>query len=102
MDTDPGTWNEKEITAWLKWCTKKFKMKPKPVRSRLPNTGTELVDLTKADFWVVADGSRVGGNKLAQYIALMVHNATGRWIESLHSKEDPGERKHSIFINQYM
>lgn len=97
MNSDPGTWNEKEITAWLKWCTKKFKIKPKPVRSRLPNTGRELVDLTRSDFWVVA-GSGVGGNKLAQYIALMVHNATGREMESLHSKEDPGKNQNRYLL----
>lgn len=87
--SDPSAWNSDEITAWLKWCTKKFQLKQKPVRSRLPNTGTELVKLSKAEFWVCADGYGKGGNKLAQHIGLKIYEATGQWEETLLSEIEP-------------
>lgn len=91
---DPSEWNAANIKTWLNWSTKKFDIKPPPVRSRIPNTGKELVELSKAEFWVCA-GSKHGGNTLAKYIAWKVYDATGKWIPSLQNKNDPGKRKQS-------
>lgn len=68
--------------------TKKFEIDPPPVRSRFPTNGKELVELTKAEFWVCA-GSEYGGIKLAQYIAWKVYDATGRSLPSLQGNITP-------------
>lgn len=83
------------IKSWLDWITKEFKLNPAPVLSRFPSTGKELVELSRAEFWVCA-GSKEGGNKLAEHIAYLIHDATGRNISSLLHREDPGI---SFFFN---
>lgn len=87
---DPSEWNTANIKTWLNWMTKKFDIKPTPTRSRFPTSGKELVELSKAEFWVCA-GSKIGGNILSRYIAWKVHDATGRWMVSLQSTEDPSK-----------
>lgn len=67
--------------------TKKFDIKPAPVRCRFPKTGQELVELNKAEFWVCA-GSEYGGKTLAKYIAWKVYDATGRSIQSLQDNTE--------------
>lgn len=89
---DPREWDATNIKTWLNWSTKKFDIKPPPIRSRFPNTGAELVELSKADFWVCA-GSKHGGNTLAKYICWKVYDATGKWITSLQSNDDPSKEK---------
>lgn len=86
---DPSEWNKLNIKSWLDWITKKFKLNPAPIVARFPSTGKELVELSRAEFWVCA-GSNEGGNKLADYIACLVLDATGRNISHLIHREDPG------------
>lgn len=89
ISIDPSEWNKLNIKSWLDWITKEFKLNPAPVLSRFPSNGKELVELSRAEFFVCA-GSREGGNKLAEHIAYLIHDATGRNIRSLLHREDPG------------
>lgn len=88
---DPTEWDTANIKSWLNWMTKKFNIDPSPTRSRFPKTGKELVEMSKAEFWVCA-GSKYGGNKLAEYIAWKIYDATGRPMSELQNRQDPGER----------
>lgn len=79
--------------------TKQFNLKPPPVRSRFPNNGNELLELSKAEFWVCA-GSKHGGKKLAEYVAWKHYDATGRSIPSLQNDIEPRKRRkvYCLFI----
>lgn len=87
---DPNTWTTEDISLWLKWITREFKIVPEPYAERFPETGSELCSLTKADFWVVA-GSKIGGNLLAKHMAHLIYSSTGQSRKSLLSDEDPGK-----------
>lgn len=65
-------------------------LEPKPVFSRFPITGSELIEMSRAEFWVCA-GSNNGGNILAKHIAHSIHSATGKNLTSLLNDDDPGE-----------
>lgn len=86
--TDPSDWDSTKIRTWLKWSTEQFKLDPKPMFERFPKTGTELINMGQADFWVCA-GSRRGGQVLARFILDWNHKACGRWLEHLHAEIDP-------------
>lgn len=94
---DPSEWDTANIKTWLKWMTKKFEIKPPPVRSRFPLTGKELVELSKAEFWVCA-GSEHGGKTLARYIAWKIHDATGRTIPSLQDNVEPCKQMKKTIV----
>lgn len=94
---DPSEWDTANIKTWLKWMTKQFEIKPPPVRSRFPKTGQELVEMSKAEFWVCA-GSEHGGKTLAKYIAWKFHDATGRTIPSLQDNVEPCKKSDCLFI----
>uniref|UniRef100_A0A1B0GGW3 Uncharacterized protein n=2 Tax=Lutzomyia longipalpis TaxID=7200 RepID=A0A1B0GGW3_LUTLO len=85
---DPSEWNSQHIESWLEWTTREFQIDPPPQSARFPTTGQELVNLTRADFWVCA-GSKQGGNILAKHIAHLIHSSTGRSQSPLLSDEDP-------------
>lgn len=68
--------------------TKKFELDPPPVRSRFPKTGKELLEMSKAEFWVCA-GSEKGGKTLAKYIVWKIQDATGRTIPNLQDDSEP-------------
>lgn len=90
MLVDPTVWNETHIKSWLDWMTEKFNIKPSLNISKFPKSGQELVALAKADFWVCA-GSGANGNLLAEYIAHNLHSATGKNVDHLLDKNDPGK-----------
>lgn len=56
--------------------------------ARFPNTGAELVKMSRAEFWVCA-GSKTGGNTLSNHISHMIYNTTGRCISPMEN--DPGK-----------
>lgn len=89
LPTDPTEWNSDNIKAWISWVTKEFKLEPAPDSKRFPSNGTELVEFTRADFWVCA-GSRLGGNTLAKHLAYLQYTATGRCTSPLNNDNDPG------------
>lgn len=89
LPTDPSEWNSDNIKAWIAWVTKEFKLQPSPDYNRFPSTGKELVEFTRADFWVCA-GSKLGGNTLAKHLAYLQHTATGRCMSPLNNDNDPG------------
>ncbi|XP_020717288.1 DNA-binding protein D-ETS-6-like isoform X2 [Ceratitis capitata] len=85
---DPHAWNTEHINSWVKWLTKQFKIEPEPDISRFPTTGSELCELSRADFWVCA-GSRQGGIILAKHFALTLYNATGRETSPMLNEDEP-------------
>lgn len=89
LPTDPTEWNLDNIKTWIAWVTKEFKLQPTPDYKRFPSNGTELVEFTRADFWVCA-GSKIGGNTLAKHLAYLQHTATGRCTSPLNNDNDPG------------
>lgn len=90
ISKDPSEWNTLNIKTWLEWVTKQFSISPKPVLSRFPSTGRELIELSRADFWVCA-GTKTGGNILAKHIACRIQSATGRIMDLLFCDKDPGK-----------
>lgn len=91
VPTDPSVWNDGHIKSWLKWMSKKFSIEPSLSSLRFPKRGSELVKLSKAEFWVCA-GSKEAGNTLAKYIAHIVQNATGIDMNHLLDENDPGKK----------
>lgn len=87
---NPSDWTSDEIKSWLNWSTKEFSIEPSPDHSKFPDSGNELVKMTRADFWVCA-GSKRGGNLLAKHMAYLLYRATGRSHSPLLSDEDPGK-----------
>ncbi|XP_054743302.1 DNA-binding protein D-ETS-6-like [Anastrepha obliqua] len=85
---DPHAWNVDHITSWVKWLTKQFNIDPEPDISRFPTVGSELCELSRADFWVCA-GSRQGGIVLAKHFALTLYNATGRETSPMLNEDEP-------------
>lgn len=73
-------------------------IQPAPIPSRFPQTGEELVTLSRAEFWVCA-GSKYGGNTLAKHLAFIIRDATGRCTSPLTNENDPGnEKTFPLFI----
>lgn len=83
---------------WLKWITREFTIVPEPYAERFPETGRELCEMSRADFWVCA-GSKTGGNVLAKHIAHLIYSCTGQSRKSLLSDDDPGKRMLSDTIS---
>src|ERR1700744_4881373 len=96
LPTDPTEWNLENIKTWIAWVTKEFNLQPPPDFNRFPSNGQELVEFTRADFWVCA-GSKYGGNTLAKHLAYLQHTATGRCTSPLNNDNDPGI-SYSYFI----
>jgi Sterile alpha motif (SAM)/Pointed domain len=88
--SDPKEWNTDHIEKWLIWASKKFKIHPPIEPCRFPDTGAELIEMTKADFWVCA-GSKAGGNVVAKHFAYLLYSVTGNEQPSLIDDKDPGE-----------
>lgn len=72
-----------------------FNMSPAPTLSLFPQTGTELIELSKAEFCVCAL-SEHNGKILAEYLAWKLEDATGRRRKSLEDKTDPGEKNNCL------
>lgn len=97
LPTDPTEWNSDHIKAWIEWVTKEFKLELPPDHKRFPADGKELVEFTRADFWVCA-GSKLGGNTLAKHLAYLQHTATGRCTSPLNNDNDPGMAWHIFHL----
>lgn len=97
LPTDPAEWNSDNIKSWISWVTKEFKLQPPPEHNRFPSNGRELVEFSRADFWVCA-GSKLGGNTLAKHLAYLQHTATGRCTSPLNNDNDPGMFKIIAFL----
>lgn len=90
IHTDPSNWNSEHIKTWLHWMAGEFNLNPAPPAALFPQTGTELVKLSKAEFCVCAL-SEDSGKTLAKYIAWKTIDATGERIVALEDEEDPGK-----------
>lgn len=93
---DPSQWDAENIKTWLDWMTERFELSPAPTFSLFPQTGAELVELSKAEFCVCAL-SEASGKLLAEYIGWKIYDATGRRRMSLDDRKDPGEKKKNIY-----
>lgn len=90
LPRNPNEWDEKNISTWVNWISKKFKCDPKLETSRFPTDSQELLKFTKADFWVCS-GSGVSGNIVAKHYGYLLQNATGIADSSLFSDLEPGK-----------
>ncbi|KAH8273670.1 hypothetical protein KR018_007994 [Drosophila ironensis] len=88
VPVDPHAWSTEDITSWVKWSTRKFKLDPEPDIARFPKEGQELCELSRADFWVCA-GSRRGGTLLAKHFAYTLYQATGRESSPMLNDNEP-------------
>lgn len=89
---DPSQWDAENIKTWLDWMTERFELSPAPTFSLFPQTGAELVELSKAEF-CVCSLSEATGKLLAEYIGWKIYDATGRRRMSLDDRKDPGKKK---------
>lgn len=97
--TDPRTWDSQDIKSWIAWLTRRCHINPEPSASDFPSTGSELVKLTRADFWVRC-GSNVGGNTFTNHLHFMMENIMGSQMDSVQRTEhdkDPGECAQIVF-----
>lgn len=92
---DPREWNAKHIESWLAWASKIFDILPSPLPNRFPTTGKEIVELSKAEFWVCA-GSPYGGNTLAKHLADRLQRYTGISKTSLLNNQEPGTKFYKL------
>ncbi|XP_020800802.1 DNA-binding protein D-ETS-6 [Drosophila serrata] len=88
VPVDPHAWTAEDISSWVRWTTRKFKLDPEPDITRFPKDGQELCELTRADFWVCA-GSRRGGMLLSKHFALSLYHATGRETSPMLNDNEP-------------
>nr|CAI5842296.1 unnamed protein product [Callosobruchus analis] len=88
VPADPLEWNSIHIQSWLRWITKKFSLYPVPDPNKFPKSGTEICDLTTAEFEDRSSSSR-SGLILAKYIAHLRHSVTGKTsnLLQIHCKE---------------
>nr|CAH7722936.1 unnamed protein product [Callosobruchus chinensis] len=88
VPADPLEWNSIHIKSWLAWIAKKFSLHPVPDPDRFPKSGTEICDLTTAEFEDRSLSSR-SGLILAKYIAHLRHSVTGKAsnLLQIHCKE---------------
>lgn len=87
---NPQTWTATNIKTWLEWASKQFDLDPPLQPEKFPETGDDLLNLSKADFWVCAS-SKFGGNKLAKHIAYLQYNSTGIENTELTNDADPSK-----------
>lgn len=78
-----------------------FNLNPAPTPGLFPQTGSELVQLSKAEFCVCAL-SEDNGKTLARYIAWKTIDATGERISALLDEADPGKEKPIPIIYNYL
>lgn len=78
-----------------------FNLSPAPTPALFPQTGAELVELSKAEFCVCAL-SEDSGKTLARYIAWKTIDATGERIRALEDENDPGKEKPIPIIYNYL
>lgn len=90
LPRNPQTWTSVHIRTWLKWSSKNLNIVPPAIPERFPNNGTELCNMTKADFWVCA-GTPDGGNILSKYLAHWIHLNSGVERKDLTDKDEPSK-----------
>ncbi|KAF2894308.1 hypothetical protein ILUMI_11870 [Ignelater luminosus] len=99
VPSDPMEWTASHIKSWLGWATKKFSLNPEPNQSKFPDSGSELCDLSRAEFETRAGNSRAGA-LLAKHIAHLRHSVTGRASSPLNidakisDDEDKGSMRY--------
>uniref|UniRef100_A0A182QYI3 ETS domain-containing protein n=1 Tax=Anopheles farauti TaxID=69004 RepID=A0A182QYI3_9DIPT len=90
VPNNPNEWTADHVTAWVSWVSKNFDIFPPLEPARFPALGQELVQFTKADFWVCA-GSKAGGDTLAKHFAHHIRVGTGGTVDpELENAIDPG------------
>lgn len=84
---DPLEWTSSHIESWLTWCSRQFRINPRPQVKSFPTTGTELVALSRAEFQQRA-GSHRAGRVLAVHLSHLRHAVTGRSPSPVSDEED--------------
>lgn len=86
--SDPRRWDANDIQAWLRWQGRQCKIKPKLEAAQFPSQGSDLVQMSRADF-VISAGSRSGGRFLALFLGDRMRLETGQ-CSQLSLDEEPG------------
>ncbi|KAG8289465.1 hypothetical protein J6590_103864, partial [Homalodisca vitripennis] len=86
----PLEWTAPHVDAWLRWCTRQFRLTPRPDPARLPSTGAELVALSRRQLQQLTDSPR-SGRLLATHLAHLRHPRTGRSPSPCSEPEDDGD-----------
>ncbi|XP_069686725.1 DNA-binding protein D-ETS-6-like isoform X1 [Periplaneta americana] len=87
VPSDPAEWNAGHVRSWLKWSTRQFSLSPEPDPDKFPSSGTELLELSRADFETRA-GSARSGRLLAVHLAHLRHSVTGRSTSPMQEHVD--------------
>ncbi|XP_053675337.1 DNA-binding protein D-ETS-6-like [Anopheles nili] len=89
VPNDPHQWQSEHVIAWISWVSNKFDIFPPLEPARFPQTGQEIAQFSKADFWVCA-GSKIGGNTLSKHFAHLIQRSN-RCVDShaLETDIDP-------------
>ncbi|CAD6207346.1 GSCOCG00010180001-RA-CDS [Cotesia congregata] len=86
VPTNPAEWKSEHVDGWLTWCSRVFSINPPPERSKLPDSGEELINIT-SDKW-----RRISGGKiLARHLGYLRLQATGVYDHEL-IQEQTNER----------
>lgn len=85
LPIDPRAWTADDIKCWLKWVVRKFNVNPAPDYGRFPTSGVELVQLTRAEFWVCA-GQKCG-DLLTKHLAILMQPINGKMAPTEESYE---------------
>lgn len=94
--TDPAEWTASHIASWLRWCSRQFRLVPRPDPSQLPSSGDLLVALSRKQLQDLS-GSRRTGRLLSMHLAHLRHPLTGRSPSppsEAEDEEEEGEETH--------
>lgn len=87
---NPKKWSENDITAWIQWATKKFKLAGSIDSEKFPQKAEELANFTKAEFYI-ACGSFEGGEKVLKHYKYLMERADEPCNETLLKDGEPGQ-----------
>lgn len=87
---NPKKWTEDDISKWIKWATKKFKLGSSIDSAKFPRTAEELSIFTKAEFYI-ACGSFDGGKKVSKHYKYLMDIVKEPCHESLLDDGEPGQ-----------
>lgn len=87
---NPKKWTESDISAWIRWTTKTFKLAGSIDSEKFPRKAEELAMFNKAEFYI-ACGSFEGGEKVARHYKHLMDVVHETCHESLSVTGEPGQ-----------
>ncbi|XP_054260507.1 DNA-binding protein D-ETS-6-like [Macrosteles quadrilineatus] len=98
VPSDPAEWTASHIASWLRWCSRQFRLVPRPDPSQLPSSGDLLVALSRKQLQDLS-GSRRTGRLLSMHLAHLRHPLTGRSPSPPSEAEDEEEEDPYELLN---